>query len=73
MDFEKKAAEVKDLIEQVTNIFMKTDYPAGVSCVAITRMAAGFCRAAGLDIHKSTDMFLTFYKDADNFFGKDRK
>lgn len=71
MDFEEKAEQAKELTIKATQMFMENNYSTGVSCVVMTRMAAGFCRAAGIDIHKATDMFLTFYKDADKVLGKD--
>ena len=61
----KKNDQAAVLSRKAVELFFGEGVDKKVAAVIATRLAAGCCRAAQMSAHTSTDMFLTFYKDAD--------
>lgn len=70
----EEADEIKRLAQEmsqaITAAMLSVSRDKRAAIVASTKVAAGMCRAANMDLHRAIHLFMTFYKDADEHFTK---
>lgn len=64
----ERADEASRLSKEAVKLFFGEGRNRKVAAIVATRLAAACCHMSRMSAHTSTDLFLTFYKDAQKFW-----
>ena len=65
--------DVIEVAEVMAKAMFSTEKDKRVCVTAAMRVAAGATAMAGVDLHRAIQIFMTFYKEADEKFAKEKK
>ena len=68
--FQQDAVEVAAVMAKA---MFETNQDKRVCIAGAIRVAAGTAAMGGIDLHRAIQMFMTFYKDADEKFAKEKQ